>query len=446
MKYRDALAYLERYTNYERELRYPYDGWAMNIERVRMLLDGLGRPDQGLRIVHLAGTKGKGSTAAMLEGMVREAGFSTGLFTSPHLLDLRERIRLSGEMMPKRTFSRWVERIIPAAEKVHKAHELGPLTYFEVMTALAVASFAGAGVDLAILEAGLGGRYDATTVCDPVVSVLTHVSLDHTDILGSTIEAIAEEKAMIIKPGSTAVVAPQDKSAQQVIDSRCRTTGAGQVRVEESYSWQPTEQNVPGQWVRVRGNRQFENLFIPIPGEPQRINAVTAMTAADLISKHGLDIPDKAIEKGLAGLRWPARFQRTKKNPDLVLDGAHNQESARHLRETLQHVYPGRKVTAILGLGKDKDVEGFLTELGPALSKVLITRSRTMKAADPERIEVSLAPLGVEVARTSSVAEAMELAAHGASAEEVILVTGSFYVISEAMQTTATSRDLWYNS
>jgi dihydrofolate synthase/folylpolyglutamate synthase len=434
MLYDDALSYLSQYTNYERELRYPYDGWHMNLERVTRLLFALGSPERGLPVTHIAGTKGKGSVAAMIEAILRAAGYRTGLFTSPHLLDFRERIRLNGGWVSRSAVAALVERIIPAAEDVHKEPELGPLTYFEILTAMAIAAFAEAGVDMAILETGLGGRYDATNVCDPLISILTNVSLDHTDILGDSLEAIAAEKMMIIKPGKPAVIAPQEKSVHQLFSARRREVNAPEIRVSDRYAWRMTSEDIDGQRAEIKGKRELDDVFIKLPGEPQLINAATAITALDVLTERGFNVSDDAIKAGLEALDWPARFQRIRKSPDLILDGAHNAKSAGYLRATLESLYPGRSVTAVIGLGGDKDVEGFCRDLGPALSSVVVTRSRAMKAVASDRIKKALSPFKVEFRKTGSVAEAMQISLQDARPEEVILVTGSFYVISEVLE------------
>jgi len=380
MDYQEALSFLSQYTNYERELRYPYDGWSMNLDRVRVMLDSMGAPDKGLRVVHVAGSKGKGSVAAMIETMARASGITTGLFTSPHLVDFRERIGLSGEMISEDMVAALVERLIPAADKVRERPKLGPVTYFEILTALAFAAFADAKVDLAVIEAGLGGRFDATTVCDPAVSVITPVSLDHTDILGDTTLKIAVEKSFIIKPGRPAAIAPQPEDALAVFEKRAEEVGAALALVSECYTWRSLSQEVDGQRASFAGARDLDDVFIPLAGEHQLINAATALTALDLLAESGAAVSDEAAILGLSRLSWPARFQRIRKSPDLILDGAHNAASAACLRDTLAAACPGKKIVAVIGLGGDKDVEGFARALGPALDTVFITRSRAMKA------------------------------------------------------------------
>lgn len=432
--YDKALRFLSQYTNYERELRFPYDGWSMNLERVRLLLRGLGDPDRDLDVIHIAGTKGKGSTAAMIESVMRAAGFRTGMFTSPHLLDFRERIKICGEMVDEETVAAKVAKIRPAAEKILEKPGLGMLTYFEVLTALALAAFASADVDVAILETGLGGRWDATNACDSMMSVLTPVSLDHMDILGDTLEKIAVEKSMIIKPGNPCVIAPQEGAVYEVFSTRCRKVGAPEVRVEDCYHWSRSRGDVTGQWFEIEGRRNLKDLFIPLAGNPQLINAATTVTVADSLDQSGFEISDQAIKEGFADLHWPGRFQRIRKDPDVILDGAHNAASAAHLRDTLRRLYPGRRVTAVLGMSRDKDVEGFCLELGPALGSVVITRSDIARAAEPARLRAALSSFDLEIYETRNVAEAMDTAMSRAFPDDVILVTGSFYIVGNTME------------
>ncbi|HUT54013.1 MAG TPA: folylpolyglutamate synthase/dihydrofolate synthase family protein [bacterium] len=434
MLYHDAVSYLSRFTNYERELRYPYDGWHLNLERVRVLLDELGSPERDLPVIHVAGTKGKGSTAAMIEAMARAAGFKTGLYTSPHLLDFKERIRIGGRMIGESDVADMVERMAPAIERVHGRIELGPLTYFEIITAMALAVFARERVDVAVLEAGLGGRFDATNVCNPLVTVLTAVSMDHTDILGDTLEAIAGEKAQIIKAGKPAVIAPQQEAVYGVFRARCEEAGAREIRVAERCRWRQTREDAEGQWADIEGAVKLPELFIALTGEHQLQNAATALVAVDEASRSGITVGVEAMRRGLSSLVWPGRFQRIRRKPDVVLDGAHNGASAEYLARSIRKIYPGRRVTAVIGMGGDKDVEGFCAALGPAIHSVILTRSRAKKALPANRFKKALAPFHVRVLASESVAEAMERALKGSAPDDVVLVTGSFYVVGEALE------------
>ncbi len=435
MDYAKAIKYLEWFTNYERALRYPYDGWAMNLERVSAVLAELDSPEKSLPIVHIAGSKGKGSTAAMIESMARKAGYNTGLFTSPHLESFRERIKVNGEWVDEDAVARWVERMEPAVDRVHQSPGLGFLTYFEILTALAFAVFADARADLAVVEAGLGGRYDATNVCLPLVSVLTPISMDHTDILGDTLTKIATEKSMIIKAGVPAVIAPQPQEALEVFQARCNNVSAPCYMVDKSYEWKVTDQQLSGQTLNLAGTRDLPGLELPLPGEHQAMNAAVAVAVLDLLERRDqMTFPESAIREGLSALQWPARFQRVSERPDLILDGAHNVSSAGFLRDTLLKTCGNRKVIAVFGLGADKDVRGFSSELAPAIHTAILTRSKTQKATDTELFKQALRKIPGPVRETRSVTEAMDLAYEMASSDDVIVVTGSFYVISDMLE------------
>jgi len=433
LTYEQALAFLDGFTNYERALRYPYDGWAMNLERVGRLLAALHDPQKNFQVIHVAGTKGKGSTAAMIDCILRAAGFRTGLYTSPHLLSFHERIQVNGAVISAEAVAEVASRLKPAAEAVSRDASLGALTYFEILTALALAHFAEAKVEVAVLEAGLGGRWDATNVCDPAAAVVTPISYDHLDILGNTLEKIAIEKAMIIKPGRPAAIGPQPPEALAVLETRAKEVAAPIHRVEEHYRWTRRSEGILGQTFDLSGDRELAGLFLPLLGDHQLQNAALAVLACDLFNSEARPLPELAIRQGLAAVRWPARFEVVGEKPAIVLDGAHNAASAQYLAETLARIFPGRRVFAVIGLGADKDVEGFFRELQPALFAVWLTRSRAMKAVPAERLRAALAGFGGKIEESATVAEALRQALAAAGSEDVVLVTGSFYVIGEAL-------------
>ncbi len=433
-KVTEAFAYLEAFTNYERESRYPYDGWAMNLERVRALLEGLSDPLASLKVIHIAGTKGKGSTAAMIESILRKAGYKAGLFTSPHLIRVNERIRVNGREITDLELAGEIMQLKPVAEKVNMLASLGKLTYFEILTALALCFFAKVNVDAAILEVGLGGRFDATNVCDPVSAVITSISLDHTDILGADLAGIAGEKAMIIKPGRPAVIAPQTSEVKKVIEARDREVGAELVWVDDSYAYKKRFMDDEHLCFEMDGRRHLKEVSTPLLGNQQMINAATAVTVCDVLEKKGFQIPDAAIIDGLIGVNLPARFQIVRRRPVIILDGAHNRDSARHLAGTMRELFPESRITAVIGLARDKDVEGFLDEISPLCLRMIFTRSRTMKAAPEKRLLDALPEFSGEVLMIESVDRAVQEALDQAGPEDVVLITGSFYVVGEAIE------------
>ena len=440
LTYEQALAFLDGFTNYERSLRYPYDGWAMNLERVGRLLAALGEPQKKFPIIHVAGTKGKGSTAAMIESILRAAGLRTGLYTSPHLLTFHERVRVNGEVITEAAIAGIVSRLQPAAETLSRESSLGALTYFEILTALALAHFAEERVEVAVLEAGLGGRYDATNVCDPAVAVVTPISFDHTDILGDTLAKIATEKAMIIKPGKPAALGPQPAEAGAILTARAKEVGAPLFRMEDHYQGRRRSEGLRGQRFDLQGDRELLDLRLPLLGDHQLQNAALAVLSCDLFFGAARRLPESAIRQGLAAVRWPARFEVITGKPTLVLDGAHNAASAKYLAETLRRIFSGKKILAVVGLGADKDVEGFFRELGPALSAVWLTKSWTMKAVPAERLRSALAGFEGKLAESETVAGALRQALAAAGPEDIVLITGSFYVIGEALPELAARR------
>jgi dihydrofolate synthase/folylpolyglutamate synthase len=430
----EAFAYLETFTNYEREMRYPYDGWAMNLERVRALLEGLSDPLASLKVIHIAGTKGKGSTAAMIESILRKAGYKTGLFTSPHLIRVNERIRVNGREITDLELAEELIQLKPAAKEVDTLGSLGKLTYFEILTALALCFFAKVNVDATVLEVGLGGRFDATNVCDPVCAVITSISLDHTDILGTDLAGIAGEKAMIIKPERPAVIAPQTREVKEVMISRAREVEAEVFWVEDSYAYKRRFMDDKHLCFDLEGKRHLEEASTPMLGDQHMINAATAVTVCDVLEGKGFQIPDAAIREGLASIELPARFQIVRREPRVILDGAHNRDSARHLAGTMRELFPGSRITAVIGLAKDKDVEGFLDEIAPLCGRIIFTRSRTMKAAPEKRLLDAVLEFTGEVIMTEGVGQAVHAALDKAGPEDVILITGSFYVVGEAIE------------
>ncbi|RKY04670.1 bifunctional folylpolyglutamate synthase/dihydrofolate synthase, partial [Candidatus Poribacteria bacterium] len=285
MDFASALRYLESFFNYERDPARRYDSRRFNLERVRKLLAELGNPhDSGAEIVHIAGTKGKGSTAHMIESILRKAGYRTALYTSPHLVTPRERIRVEGEMIPEEEFAALVEEIKPVAERMRDDPDHGRLTFFEVYTAMAFSYFARKGAEVWVVETGLGGRLDATNVVSPLLTVITLIGFDHTQLLGDTLDRIAYEKAGIIKRGVPVVSAPQPPEAMEVIERRCSELGARLVKVEEACSARVRERSEKGTlfdaW--VMGER-YEGLSLPLLGDHQVINALTAIAAIEAL-------------------------------------------------------------------------------------------------------------------------------------------------------------------
>ena len=358
--YQDTLDYIFGYVNYEKQVRYPYDAVTFNLSRMEEVLERLGRPQDRFQCVHIAGTKGKGSTSVMVESVLRSAGYRTGIYTSPHLHTFRERIRLGSGLMTKAELVALLDRCKPAIEAVPE------ITAFEVMTALAFQYFAENGVEWAVLEVGLGGRLDATNVVHPAVCAITSLSYDHVELLGHTLSLIAFEKAGIIKPGVPVVSAPQEPEAMAVIRRVCADTGANLVVLGEAWRWEKDGADLAGQTLTVTGPDgvpTYADLRIPLLGRHQLDNATTAVAILEQLRDQGVAIPEQALRTGLATARWPGRFELLSSRPALVVDSAHNENSARKLRAALAEWFPRpprRQLALIFGASSDKDIAGML--------------------------------------------------------------------------------------
>lgn len=446
-RYQDALEYIFSYVNYEKKARYPYDAVTFDLSRMEQVLERLGRPHDRFRCVHIAGTKGKGSTSAMVESVLRTAGYKTGLYTSPHLHTFRERIRVGGSLMTKADLVALLDRCRPAIEAVPG------ITAFEVMTALAFQYFAEQGIDWAVLEVGLGGRLDATNVVHPAVCAITSLSYDHVELLGHTLSLIAFEKAGIIKPGIPVVCAPQEPEALAVIQRVCADTGATLVTIGDMWRWEKDGADLSGQTLTVYGrdSRQvYADLRIPLLGRHQLDNCTTAVAILEELRGQGLMISEEALRRGLATAQWPGRFELLHRAPLLVVDSAHNENSAQKLRAALAEWFPRpprRRLALIFGASSDKDIDGMLetfllpgaTTGYPAADKVIVTQSGHPRSAVPAQLADLVrslnpdCPISVQPSLRSALLEVMAWA----DPDDLICVTGSIFVVAQARRTWA---------
>ena len=431
--YREALTYLDQFANYELNRSVPYAPKTFDLARIEQLLSRLGNPHRSLKIVHVAGTKGKGSTCRMIESVLRAAGYRTGLFISPHLHTFCERIQVSGSMIERDEVAALVDEIEP-----HVAAVPG-LTWFEIVTAMGLLYFARQQVDVAVIEVGLGGRLDATNVVTPLVSVITSLSFDHTAWLGNTLAQIASEKAGIVKPGVPVVSAPQKDEALDVIERVCGESKSPLTLVGRDWLYAPGQIEPGGQWfARLRPDwyqsfwPQPEFYWIPFLGRHQIVNATTALAVLDQLHAQCLSISPDAVEQGLRSVHWPARMEVLSREPLVVTDGAHNGESAQRLEVALHEWFPGRKWVLIFGASSDKDFAAMFDALLPMTSRVILTRARTARAADPERLAELVTARGKQVEMAESVADALNLALRGADDGAGVFVTGSLFVAAEA--------------
>jgi len=426
VSYRDTLAYIYSYTNYERKGLPKYTMTHYDLARIETLLTRLGNPHHEFKSLLIAGTKGKGSTAAFSESMIRAAGYRTGLYISPHLHTFRERIQIDGELISEGDVIQLVEKLKPELESIEG------ITAFEVITAMALYAFAEGNVQVAVLEVGLGGRLDATNVSNPLVGVITSISYDHTQLLGDTLSLIAREKAGIIRPGALVVSAPQVPEAMTIIEEVCEGRRAELVVAgEEEYRWQPGRATLRGQSFELG----HERYWIPLLGRHQVANAATALAAIDgLEQRAGLSVPLAARQEGLRTTRWPGRLEILGHKPYVVVDSAHNGDSASKLRTALQDFFPGHNLILIFGASGDHPFADALHELLPVAHRVLVTRSRHPRSAAPETLAETVTDLGYEASTVANVSGALKAALTSVGPNDLICITGSIFTVADARE------------
>lgn len=431
LTYKDALDYIYSFTDYEKKSSYRYAPETFDLARVEKLLVSLNNPHQRFKSIHIAGTKGKGSVAAMSESILRAAGYRTGLYTSPHLHTLRERIQVNGRLIPQETVASLTEQLQPLVSQVEG------LTTFEIITALGFLYFVERGVEFAVLEVGMGGRLDATNVVNSLVDIITSLSYDHTHILGETLPLIAREKAGIIKSKALVVSAPQVPEAMAVIEEVCREKDAELTVIGRDWTWEVGEANLEGQWFRVTTNEfrvtSYE-LWIPLLGRHQLINATVVVAAIEKLRQRGINISEASVREGLRQVRWPGRLEILGRRPLVVADCAHNADSAGKLKAALEELFTYRHLILIFGASTDKDIEGMMGELFPLAHQVIVTQARHARATDSCVLHQKALTLRREVIVSDSVDGALSLALETAGPQDLICVTGSIFVVAEARE------------
>jgi len=419
--YNSTLDYLYSFVDYSLKHSSELAKADFNLDRMRALMTELGNPERQYPIIHVAGTKGKGSVSALCASALQAAGYKVGLYTSPHLLDYTERIQTGGQPVSHQGLVDLVESIKPAVARIPK------LTTFEITTALGLLYFARQGVDAAVIEVGLGGRLDATNVVTPKVSVITSLSYDHMAVLGDTLALIAGEKAGIIKPGVPVVSAPQKDEALEVLVRVAKDRSASFTLVGKDVMYRPLEHSLDGQTLKI-SNLEFS---LPLLGIHQVDNAATAYAA---LQASGLVISDSQIRKGFAEVKWPARFEVVRRDPPVILDSAHNQESFVRLRQALDDYFPGKSVYLIFGASEDKNIPGMFAEIKPKINKMFVTRADHPRALEPEKIVELARPFEIpnEAVTPTAAAfgRALDLSAKDGS---IVLSAGSMFVTAEVM-------------
>ncbi len=440
--YQEALDFWYDRVNYERGL--PEDPRELKLDRMRTLLDRLGRPDQRLRIVHVAGSKGKGSTAAMLAAIFRRAGYHTGLFTSLHLCRVEERCQIDGRCLPADELTALMRELEPVVSRMEVGDGTPP-TFFELVTALGFLHFARRRVELAVVEVGLGGRFDSTNVCTPLVSVITSISLDHTQQLGPTVAAIAREKAGIIKPGRPVVSGATMPAARAVIADVARSAGAPlhQLGVDFHYRYRPgrvTRQAIEPGRVTVFTPRQkwgdlgdLGELKLSLLGEHQAANAAVAVATVEQLQGSGLHIADQAVRQGLSQTDWPARLEVVGRAPWIVLDCAHNVASVHALVDTLAASFPPGRRLLVFACSRDKDLAGMLRVLAADFERAWFTRyTSSPRGAAAEELAAIWSQVGGRAAEVCPTPhDALTAARQAAGADDLIAISGSVFLAGE---------------
>ena len=441
--YQETLDYLYSYVDYSLTRSFRFTPDKFNLDRIYDLLDRLGNPQNSYPIIHVAGTKGKGSVSALLASALQAAGYCTGFYTSPHLQEYTERIQVNRVEITKQQLVDLVEEMKPHIQQVPL------LTTFEITTALGFLHFARLGVNAAVVEVGLGGRLDATNVITPAVSVITSLSYDHMSVLGNTLAEIAAEKAGIIKTGRPVVIAPQREEALLVIEKIAAEHASTLTQVGQDYLYAARQHSLDGQTMMVwsaadqeRVNQYIEAVEPPtweplqvtlsLLGAHQLENAATAYAALQVARQNGLPVRDEDIVQGFANVVWPGRFEVLQKNPPVIVDSAHNRDSALKLRLAIEDYLPGRPVILLFGASEDKDIRGMFTELLPRVRRVIITQSVHPRAAEGAML-VEMAhrfgcPAQTILPAEAAFAHAIQLAGQDAA----IVVAGSLFIAAAA--------------
>ena len=435
---------------YQQTLTYLFGlqrfGIKLGLANISALLQDLGNPHKGIVAIHIAGSNGKGSTAAFLASILGQAGYRVGLYTSPHLVDFRERIQINGVPIPAEQVVHLTKKIRKTVERMGKEKRLwrrsslqvvlknfnrhkATITFFEFTTAMAFLYFKKAKVDIAVLEAGMGGRLDATNVCHPMLSLITPISLEHRQYLGRTLVEIAGEKAGIIKPGRPLFTSARQPSVLGLFRRKSRELHS------PYYAWRQdfgTRKDGP-QTFRFQGIRhQWPRLCLGLTGSHQQVNAALALAAVEMLATLGFTIEEVHIREGLLQVRWPGRLEQIGEGPRILLDGAHNPEGTRALRKALQEGFPRRRLILILGIMADKDIFQMVSRLVPLANILILSRPKMERAAPIEILRAHTDSFHIPRLEISEVASAVEYGLREAGKEDLVLVTGSLFTVGEA--------------
>ena len=432
--YQDSLDFIYSFVDFSMKRHVDDSHHFFKLDRMRKFAELLDNPQDNYPSIHVTGTKGKGSVAALCASALQAAGYKVGLYTSPHLQEFTERIQINGMEIDKAELVALVNRLRPLTQQVPE------ITTFELTTALGFLYFAEQQVDIAVIEVGLGGRLDATNIINPLVSVITPVSYDHRAVLGDTLTEIAYEKGGIIKPGKPVVLSPQQPEAEKELLRIAAEREAPITQVEKSYAYTEVAHNLDGQEMIItrrltnNGNAPLSlaakplRLHLPLLGMHQVQNAATAFAALDIIAQNGMALSPQAVAQGFAQVTWPARFEILRKEPPLVIDSAHNGDSMLRLRQTLDEYFPDRAFILIFGASADKELDAMFREILPRVECVITTQSVHPRAANPQELARRIAPYNVPVQAINPAEAALSRALELAGSEKGIIVAGSIFI------------------
>jgi dihydrofolate synthase/folylpolyglutamate synthase len=430
MNYKQAIAYLLSFADFERSGRF---STRTDLAPMQHLLHELGDPQLGRLTVHIAGSKGKGSTAAMISSILRECGLKVGTFISPHLHSFRERLQVDGAPIGSEGFASLVSELPPAVARVKEAFPQRELVTFDLLTAMAFMHYSRADLDVQVMETGLGGRLDSTNALEEKeVCVITPIGLEHTNILGDSVEEIAREKAGIITPATTVVMSSQPEAAANVIRQVSCERGARLLETEKTCRVARLRHDLDGQELRLETAGESYELRLPLLGRHQLENAATAVAAVEALGRHGVEVGPEEVRRGIASVRWPGRLEVLGRQPLLLLDGAHSAEAARRLRETLVEDFAFSRCILVVGLSKDKDASAFAGELAALKPSVIAAEAHHPRAAPASEVASAFAALDAPALVLKDVREAVEAARSMAAPDDLICVTGSLFVVAEA--------------
>ena len=413
--YRDFLKFLNEKAQF---------GIKLGLDTIETFLKNIGNPHKAISFIHIAGSNGKGSVASMITSILGSAGKKVGLYTSPHLLSERERIKINNICISEEDLLSIAKEIVSYAPPT--------ITYFEFLTVAAIKYFYDKKVDVAVMEVGMGGRLDATNVIDSILSVITGISLEHTKYLGESLDKIAAEKAAIIKENSIVISGVSEKKASLVIQNASREKNAKLLQINNEVSYNVKNRSIDGQVISVKTTKKvYDDIRLSLLGDHQAKNCALAVCAIEVLIDSGWAIPVKSIYEGLLDVAWQGRFQIVSRHPMVVVDGAHNPQSAEALRETIKQYLPEKKITLILGVLEDKDYKKIVEVLEPIAERIITVTPKSNRAFPGEKLKKIIKNNSTEC--IEDVKEALNIATRDAEVDTVVVITGSLYLIGEVL-------------